>query len=337
MLLRSALGKILAGQVRLLFCEEPQHALMRARYGTLPQDGADPERPYIAITWRELPALREQLSFVLLRFAEMSQALFERWSSPASAAPEVPGLLNWRTAASRLCAAGEAPLVKNCAPAFQLRQLGLTLGRELTVLLTTERFAQRPTALAGLVRTAEWIAKATDARVALLMPTLWRGHPELQRIAYGELSLDEPSGLQSSKAAHGRQKRDCEISLWPVAGQPHGLSPGEQLLALAVHADAQLRSCFLFNQRLLTALGTHYCVDLLWPTGRVVVEVDGYQYHSDRDSFAADRQRDYELLLSGYRVLRLTHDEIWFDLPGAVNKIRNVIGFAAEHVIKEAP
>jgi very-short-patch-repair endonuclease len=47
-------------------------------------------------------------------------------------------------------------------------------------------------------------------------------------------------------------------------------------------------------------------LDLLWREQRLVVEVDGYAYHSGRAAFERDRVRDAELLASGFRVLRLT-------------------------------
>lgn len=46
-------------------------------------------------------------------------------------------------------------------------------------------------------------------------------------------------------------------------------------------------------------------VDLL-VQGRVVVEIDGYRYHSDPRQFARDRQRDAALVAMGYVVLRFT-------------------------------
>jgi len=49
-----------------------------------------------------------------------------------------------------------------------------------------------------------------------------------------------------------------------------------------------------------------YEVDLLWPRQRLVVEVDGFAYHSSRTAFERDRRRDAELQAWGYRVLRIT-------------------------------
>ena len=47
-------------------------------------------------------------------------------------------------------------------------------------------------------------------------------------------------------------------------------------------------------------------VDAVWDSQRLVVEVDGYRYHSPRANFERDRRKDAQLLLAGYRVLRIT-------------------------------
>lgn len=47
-------------------------------------------------------------------------------------------------------------------------------------------------------------------------------------------------------------------------------------------------------------------VDFLWPDQRLVVEVDGYQFHGHRRGFERDRRRDQQLVAAGYRVVRVT-------------------------------
>jgi very-short-patch-repair endonuclease len=51
-------------------------------------------------------------------------------------------------------------------------------------------------------------------------------------------------------------------------------------------------------------------VDFLWPTQRLVAEVDGYAFHSKRSSFERDRRRDAALTLAEYRVIRITWRQI---------------------------
>lgn len=49
-----------------------------------------------------------------------------------------------------------------------------------------------------------------------------------------------------------------------------------------------------------------FTVDFLWSRSRLIVEVDGYRSHGSRAAFEHDRQRDLELKLRGYEVLRFT-------------------------------
>jgi very-short-patch-repair endonuclease len=47
-------------------------------------------------------------------------------------------------------------------------------------------------------------------------------------------------------------------------------------------------------------------VDFLWPEERLIVELDGYRFHSGRTSFERDRRKTAELEDAGFRVLRLS-------------------------------
>ena len=58
-------------------------------------------------------------------------------------------------------------------------------------------------------------------------------------------------------------------------------------------------------------------VDFLWSESRLIVEVDGYEFHGARASFEADRARDAALSLDGYRMLRFTYRQVTGD-PGRV-------------------
>jgi very-short-patch-repair endonuclease len=51
---------------------------------------------------------------------------------------------------------------------------------------------------------------------------------------------------------------------------------------------------------------TRYEVDFLWPGERLIVEVDGFAFHSSRAAFERDRTRDADLQAAGYRVTRVT-------------------------------
>jgi very-short-patch-repair endonuclease len=53
-----------------------------------------------------------------------------------------------------------------------------------------------------------------------------------------------------------------------------------------------------------------YEVDFLWRKERVVVEVDGFRYHSSSSSFERDRQRNAHLAGHGFQVIRLAWRQI---------------------------
>ncbi len=56
-------------------------------------------------------------------------------------------------------------------------------------------------------------------------------------------------------------------------------------------------------------IGATGCVDLL-VEGVVVVETDGFAYHSDRNQFERDRRRDRDLTLAGFTPLRFTYHDV---------------------------
>lgn len=53
-----------------------------------------------------------------------------------------------------------------------------------------------------------------------------------------------------------------------------------------------------------------FLVDFLWHRERLIVETDGYRYHSDRAAFEQDRNRDLELKSLGYDVIRLSYRQV---------------------------
>jgi very-short-patch-repair endonuclease len=51
-------------------------------------------------------------------------------------------------------------------------------------------------------------------------------------------------------------------------------------------------------------------VDALWPAQRIVVELDGFAYHRTRRDRERDAEKTADLELAGYRVVRLTWDDV---------------------------
>lgn len=96
-------------------------------------------------------------------------------------------------------------------------------------------------------------------------------------------------------------------------GGPHAratleLCDGKSRSAIETLARLALRSAGLGVQAgvVITGVGE---VDLL-VEGRIVVECDGFAYHSDRREYREDRRRDRALAASGFVVLRFTWEDI---------------------------
>lgn len=68
-----------------------------------------------------------------------------------------------------------------------------------------------------------------------------------------------------------------------------------------------------------TVLG--YEVDVLFRAAKVVVEVDGFAFHTGPESFERDRRKQNALVLAGYQVLRFT----WLDLTEYPDRVIAVV------------
>jgi Protein of unknown function (DUF559) len=99
----------------------------------------------------------------------------------------------------------------------------------------------------------------------------------------------------------------------------------ERRMREALRATSDLAGLFEDEVALqLGALGPTPRVDLPWRDGKVIVELDGPEHERD-PNYGADRHRDYELLVAGYLVLRLTNAEVELDLNRSLEKVRRVV------------
>lgn len=96
-------------------------------------------------------------------------------------------------------------------------------------------------------------------------------------------------------------------------------SEAEELL-LAVIQSARL------PMPLVNATVLGYEVDFHWPTFRLVVEVDGFAYHSAQRRFEGDRRRDSALTSAGWRVLRITWNRIVRERDVVLGQIARAMG-----------
>ena len=69
-----------------------------------------------------------------------------------------------------------------------------------------------------------------------------------------------------------------------------------------------------------------YEVDFLWRDERLIVEVDGFRFHSSRRAFERDRRRDADLQAAGFSVLRLTWRQIVDEPYATVARAARALG-----------
>ncbi len=318
------------GQVQLVHCTSVRDDLRRIERVGQQQIG---EGSVVACIWSELPSVAGVIDEILDRLAQAAGALWPNWYGCSNIQQEgdffTTGkgagrvLSHWYRAAATRCRDSQLPRLVDFAPAVQLQQLALAISPDRLVLtLAVEADTCPPDRLIGLARGAEWLALNTSSPVLVLVPDALAESVALDPISFAAIRL---GASETSTALPAEEKR--HLLIWPIRGRPHPNSVGEQLLAAAIRADDDLRDLFLFNEYVDSIQGHRFLADLLWREGKVVVEVDGYVWHSDPTSFSRDRQRDYELLISGYFTLRLPHHEVVEDVQGAITKIRQLVMF----------
>jgi very-short-patch-repair endonuclease len=68
-----------------------------------------------------------------------------------------------------------------------------------------------------------------------------------------------------------------------------------------------------------------FTVDFYWPHKRLIIEVDGYTYHSMPSAFERDRERDQQLTLAGYTVVRFTYRQVTRQRQAVADRIRRLL------------
>jgi len=73
------------------------------------------------------------------------------------------------------------------------------------------------------------------------------------------------------------------------------------------------------------ALVCGFEVDFLWRAEGLVVEIDGYEFHSSRESFEADHRKGSALVAAGYTVMRITWRQLVDDPDGTMDSVRRAL------------
>ena len=76
-------------------------------------------------------------------------------------------------------------------------------------------------------------------------------------------------------------------------------------------------------------------VDAVWDAQRLVVEVDGRKYHRPAAQFERDRRKDGELMLAGYRVLRITWWRLTREPEQVIALIAGALSLSGPHRLQD--
>ena len=68
-----------------------------------------------------------------------------------------------------------------------------------------------------------------------------------------------------------------------------------------------------------------YEVDVLWRDAKLVVEIDGYEFHSSRRSFELDRRKQSALAAAGLRVARVTWRQLAEEAIGVAVRLATAL------------
>jgi very-short-patch-repair endonuclease len=112
----------------------------------------------------------------------------------------------------------------------------------------------------------------------------------------------------------------------------HGSPAARRLLQAAsdgARSEAERLLIRLLKEAGITGWRTNYPVggykvDVTFPTQQVAIETDGWAFHSDQDAFQQDRQRQNNIALLGWQILRFT----WLDLTEYPQRVIAEIKYA---------
>lgn len=75
----------------------------------------------------------------------------------------------------------------------------------------------------------------------------------------------------------------------------------------------------------LSVMVAGYEADALFPNEKVVVELDSWEFHRDREAFESDRDRDADRLAAGFVTIRITWERIKFRSAREASRLHQIL------------
>ena len=122
------------------------------------------------------------------------------------------------------------------------------------------------------------------------------------------------------KAGTGTMARLLERGIWNADTQSELERQALALFRRFGLPTPKCQYCVLEGDR---SLGT---VDFAWPRAKVIVEAEGFQFHSGREAWESDIARYNALVLRGWRVVRLTQADLLDEAATVAKALANCLG-----------
>lgn len=102
--------------------------------------------------------------------------------------------------------------------------------------------------------------------------------------------------------------------------------------------ESPIEKIFFDNAQVIPALSVQYPigpyrVDFAIPDKKIVIELDGHEYHKTKEQRTNDAKRERDLQLLGWNVIRFTGSEIYQDVAKCVAQVVEFIdrrGYATD-------
>ncbi|WP_144126831.1 endonuclease domain-containing protein [Catellatospora sichuanensis] len=274
--------------------------------------------PAVRAVALELAATTRHFGPFLADLAE--EALRERQGPPA---PDRPSATRPDTArpGAETRPAGSRPRRRPIAIRFapEVRAAGLarvvaeSYRRAGAVLLVDVPDGLDPRRQLALAAAGEWLAAHGGFAVWLAgadLPAAGRVTAYPVRLPEHVAELLATAGDAPPGDAPATGPTPATLTYPPVEGRPRADSAAETALEAAL-VEAAWAAGRVWNRRYPAR--PHYVIDLVWPSERCAVEIDGDE-HRGPHKFAHDRRRDVLLQLDGFAVLRFTNHQVLTEL-----------------------
>jgi very-short-patch-repair endonuclease len=255
------------------------------------------------------------LDIILDDLAQLALSLWPNWygeSGGQAGAFSGAGMSfawGWRRFAPRLAANGRIPRFRRMPAAIEFSELVRAIDPRGVVLIADIDPVSENRARAE-IDALEWCA-ARGASVVFVSAAEPSQRSPWDRLLHGAFRIES-----REDPVHDR--------FIAAPSRAHPASAIEQRVESALKDDPELGPLFACNVSIPIKNYGSPRVDLFWREGRVVVELDGPE-HQGNPKFHDDRHRDYELLVAGHLVLRITNEQVETDLRRAIEKIRAVV------------